>query len=119
MQSLDKLIDDLRHRSSEELDHWLDEQEDYAFEQAWAEANAQLPPTTDLRGLRKIFQQLQAATNSHEICTYIIEDLELLRKAEYNQVQTPFINYLRTSYEQGQFPRHWPPQSSTAANKQS
>jgi len=50
------------------------------------------------------FIKMSNRTNGHEICSYVIEDLELIEKARFANIKSEFIEVLVESYSNGIVP---------------
>ena len=48
-----------------------------------------------------------AATDKHETCYEIGDDLALLHETQRNTISTPFRKYMREMYDQGGIPQKW------------
>ena len=97
----------LSNLSQEELDAILDKRDSSEFDKAWCEARALVPESKPEIDIESLFIQISRATNAHEICSYVVEDIELLESANRAGIESDFINYLRYTYTQLQVPCKW------------
>lgn len=104
---MNKLVNHLRTLSTSELDEILDKRDSDIFDCAWCSADAAIPEPVTRFNTNNIFITLSEATNSHEICSYISDDLELIHKAKVASYKSEFIDYLEKSYEEGAIPCEW------------
>ena len=104
---MDKLIENLTKLSAEELDALLDRRDSRQFDCAWCELNESVPDPVHRFDTKEIFMRVSKATNAHEICSYISDDLELIYKLEKAGVESKFLSYLKACYEQGVVPCEW------------
>lgn len=112
---MDKLLENLFSKRADELDALLDKRDETAFDNAWVhlnqqvgEVDAHLDNSLDNKfDSKALFIKLSEATNCHEICCYIADDLELIEKARTMGLESRFLDYLKQSYRQGQVPCEW------------
>ncbi|MFK8011127.1 MAG: hypothetical protein AB8B80_03735 [Marinicellaceae bacterium] len=107
MKIMENLIRTLKKLDFHELDQILDQRDGESFSQAWCELHELVSTSSASFDAKEIFIKLSGITNAHEICSYIVEDLELIIKAEDLSVEPKFLNYLKKSYEQGTVPCTW------------
>jgi len=101
---VDTLQYKLRSFSDEDLDSILDKRDSSKFEKHWLDLAEKVEPVElNFEGEER-FVKLSQATGGHEICSYIIEDIELIEKAIINQIDSPFLSYLIDSYKKGAVP---------------
>lgn len=101
------LINNVSQLSEDELNTILDQRDENPFDSLWCELNKRLSTYTADKDFKDTFIKLSKATNNHEVCSYIIEDLELINKAKQANLSSPFLDYLIQSYQQGQVPYQW------------
>ncbi|EKU96195.1 hypothetical protein Lepto7375DRAFT_0170 [Leptolyngbya sp. PCC 7375] len=104
---MDKLIENLVHLSSSELDEILDKRDLGAFDNAWCTQNEAVPEVDEPFDSEDIFVKLSKITNHHEICSYIADDLELLYRADKVGITSDFLTYLKGCYARGEVPCKW------------
>ncbi|BCV32222.1 hypothetical protein [Shewanella algae] len=108
---MDKLLENLFSKRADELDALLDKRDDAAFDNAWVHLNQQVGEVDahldNKFDSKALFIKLSEATNCHEICCYITDDLELIEKARTMGLESRFLDYLKQSYRQGQVPCEW------------
>jgi len=97
----------LSNLSQEELDTILDNRDSSEFDKAWCEARELVPENEPETDIESLFMRLSRTTNAHEICSYIVEDIELIENASKAGIESDFINYLRYTYTQLQVPCKW------------
>ena len=97
----------LSNLSQEELDTILDNRDSGEFDKAWCEARELVPERESETDIESLFMRLSRTTNGHEICSYIVEDIELIENASKAGIESDFINYLRYTYTQLQVPSKW------------
>ena len=107
METMDKLLSTLQQLDSQALDLILDQRDDDSFDQAWCKLNELVSESSASFDAKDIFIKLSGVTNGHEVCSYIADDFELIKKAEEFGVESEFLNYLKQSYEQGTVPCAW------------
>ena len=107
MGTMENLINHLSKMSSFELDEILDKRDSDSFDSAWCSVNDEIPDSDIKIDMKDIFIKLSEATESHEVCFYISDDLELINKAKIASYKSEFIKYLEKSYEQGVVPCEW------------
>lgn len=104
MMKVDILQYKLRTFSDDELNSILDKRDSFEFEKYWLALAKQVESVAiDFEGEER-FVKLSQATGGHEICSYIIEDIELIEKAMIKQIESPFLSYLMDSYKKGEVP---------------
>lgn len=104
---MDILLESLNKLSSSEMDDILDKRDSDHFDLAWCNLNDITPATNRPLIAKDTFITLSGITNAHELCSYISDDLELIARADNAGVESDFLNYLKTSYEQGEIPCEW------------
>lgn len=107
METMHNLINHLSKLSARELDEILDKRDSDIFDSAWCSANADIPEAVIRADTKNLFMKLLEATESHEVCSYISDDLELINKAKVASYKSEFIEYLEKCYEQGIVPCEW------------
>ena len=107
METMKNLINHLSKMSACELDEILDKRDSDIFDSAWCSANAEIPDSEIRLDTKEIFIELSEATECHEVCSYISDDLELINKAQIASYKSEFIQYLEKCYEQGVVPCEW------------
>ena len=101
---LGKLTDKLKALSCDELNEILNIRDENPFDSEWCYLNNELSGVpSNFRG-EDIFTRLSEVTNSNEVCTYIIEDLELIYKAETCGYSSTLLSLLIDSYNNGNIP---------------
>ncbi|WP_444943047.1 hypothetical protein ACJJIK_13535 [Microbulbifer sp. ZKSA006] len=105
---IESLIENLRTHSPDQLNEILDLRDEPSFDEAWVEANELVGGTETFNSEQSCFSQLLGVTGQHEVCSYILDDLNLLYRARTKNINTPFIQYLKGCYEQGAVPHQWP-----------
>lgn len=93
--------------TTEELDDLLDERDENSFECAWIDLNARVSHVKSHTDCKDLFIKVSNATNHHEICSYIADDMVLMNKAETLKLDSKFLDYLQQSYKQGIVPSKW------------
>ncbi|ESA37406.1 hypothetical protein N836_03175 [Leptolyngbya sp. Heron Island J] len=104
---MDKLIENLVHLSSSELDEILDKRDSGTFDDAWGIQSEAVPELDQPFNIEDIFVKLSEITGHHEICSYVADDLELLHRADKAGITSDFLTYLKSCYERGQVPNKW------------
>ena len=107
METMENLINHLSKMTTCELDEILDKRDSDIFDSAWCSANAEIPDSEMRLDTKDIFIKLSEATECHEVCSYISDDLELINKAKIASYKSEFIQYLEKCYEQGIVPCEW------------
>ena len=105
--NMKNLLKTLQKLDSQALDQILDQRDGDSFCQAWCELDELVSVSSASFDAKEIFIKLSGITNTHEVCSYIVEDLELIIKAENLNIESKFLNYLKQSYEQGRVPCIW------------
>ena len=93
--------------SEDQMDQILDKRDFGSFDKGWTDAAELVQIIDDYPNEEEIFIKLSEATNQHEICSYILDDFSLIYYAEQKSINTPFINYLKEQYQQGNVPQEW------------
>ncbi|ACA87759.1 hypothetical protein Swoo_3494 [Shewanella woodyi ATCC 51908] len=104
MVIMDKLLETLESINSDELDKLLDQRDEDPFDSAWINLNQKVSKINVSIDNKDLFIKLSSATNHHEVCSYIADDLELINKAETLGIESEFLGYLKQCYEQGEVP---------------
>ena len=104
---MDKLLETLKSMSSDELNTLLDQRDENPFDSAWVNLNQLAGEAEVSIDNKDLFVKISHATNHHEVCSYIIDDFELINKAETLGIESKFLDYLKQCYEQGCVPREW------------
>ncbi|MCS6162587.1 hypothetical protein G3497_22905 [Shewanella baltica] len=107
MEIMDKLLLNLQQLDSNDLDFILDQRDEDQFDKAWCSLNELVTETSCPLDLKEIFVKLSGVTNNHEVCSYIVDDFELINKAKELGINSKFLKYLEQSYEQGRVPCVW------------
>jgi len=103
----DALLEDLASKDCAELDALLDARDAQSFDAAWVGADRDVPAGDEPENLDDQFIALSKATEQHEICSYVADDIRLLWRAAQSGVTSPFLLFLRASYKNGAFPSTW------------
>ncbi len=101
---MEKLLETLKSMSSDELDNLLDQRDEDPFDSTWVKLNQRVSEVNATIDSKDLFIRLSNATNHHEVCSYIADDLELINKAETLGIESEFLDYLKHCYEQGVVP---------------
>ena len=101
---MDKLLETLKVMSTDQLDDVLDQRDRALFDSQWMNLYQQVNNVELSSSNPELFIQLSNATNHHEVCSYIIDDFELISKAETLGIKSDFLDYLKLSYERGFVP---------------
>jgi lipopolysaccharide biosynthesis regulator YciM len=104
---LEKLLSTLKQLDSQVLDLILDQRDEGLFDRAWCILSELVSESSTTYDAKDILIKLSAVTNSHEVCSYIADDFEFIKKAEVLGIQSEFLDYLKQSYEQGKVPCTW------------
>ncbi len=104
---MENILKTLQKLDSQALDIILDHRDGDSFSQAWCELDELVSKSSASFDAKEIFIKLSGITNAHEVCSYIVEDLELILKADDLSIESKFLNYLKQSYEQGRVPCTW------------
>lgn len=104
---MEKLLETLKSMSSDELDNLLDQRDEDPFDSTWVKLNQHVSEVNATIDSKDLFIRLSNATNHHEVCSYIADDLELINKAETLGIESEFLDYLKHCYEQGVVPSEW------------
>ncbi|WP_445360963.1 hypothetical protein ACJJIL_00895 [Microbulbifer sp. EKSA005] len=105
--NIEKLKTFLSSKSNEELDDILDQRDEQNFDSAWCQVYEVVDEVSvDFEG-EALFKDLSKLVSQHEIVSYIVDDLNVLKKAEEIGVTPPFVLFLRESYEEGVVPHVW------------
>ena len=107
MGTMNNLINRLSTMSPLELDKILDKRDSDRFDSSWCSVNDEIPDSDITIDTKDLFIKLSQATECHEVCSYICDDLELINKAKIVSYKSNFIQYLENCYEQGIVPCEW------------
>lgn len=105
--NIEAILLKLKSLSSEELDSILDKRDEETFDSAWCQSNEIVSSKENNPKQEEIFKKLSNATNSHEISSYIIDDINLIYKAKASNIENKFISYLAKCYKEGEVPYTW------------
>ena len=104
---MEKLLETLKSMEPNELDSILDKRDEDPFDSAWVDLYQSAAESDASFENKELFIKLSKATNFHEVCSYISEDIELIRRSEALGIKSEFLDYLKHSYEQGIVPSEW------------
>ena len=105
--SIDKLKSYLLSLSQSELDTILDQRDAQEFDAAWCQVYEVVDEAEVQIDEEALFKELSGVVAQHEIVSYIVDDLLMLKKADHMGVSPPFVLYLKECYEQGVVPHEW------------
>ena len=105
--NLEKMIETLMLSSPFELNRILDERDGEAFDSALEEAYELVGDCEDPENAEELFIKLSIASEHHDVSSYICDDQRLIKTAEVKNIESPFINYLKESYANGEIPHEW------------
>lgn len=108
MIAIDILEKKLRSMTDEQMNNILDARDSSLFEKELIGLDEKLSNASFEFDGEERFIQLSNATSGHEICSYIIEDIELIEKALCENYQSPLISYLIQCYKNGIVPYEFP-----------
>ena len=108
MISLDILEKNLRSLNDEQMNQILDLRDSSFFENELLKLDDALSDVDLEFDGEERFIKLSNATSGHEICSYIIEDIEMIEKALLINYQSPLVVYLMRCYESGKVPYELP-----------
>jgi len=105
--NIEKLKTFLSSKSNAELDDILDQRDEKKFDSAWCQVYEVVDEVSVDIEEEAIFKELSELVSQHEIVSYIIDDLKMLKKADEMGVTPPFVLFLQESYEEGVVPHVW------------
>ncbi len=95
----------LRSISDDELNEILNIRDaNREFEELWLKLAEETKSVNIEFDGEERFVELSKITGGHEICSYIIEDLELIEKADAISLKSSFLTHLVKSYRNGEVP---------------
>ncbi|MEZ6142997.1 MAG: hypothetical protein R3B84_20730 [Zavarzinella sp.] len=90
------------------LNAMLDQRDGAEFESVWNEIFYSLAPLKHSPITDTVFLSISDATQQHEICSYIADDLNLIFAAEEKGIENKFLSWLKDEYVRGRFPHTLP-----------
>lgn len=104
---MQKILDNLRSLTSDDLNVILDKRDSPSFDDAWCELYELSHNAITQFNTKDIFIEISKITNHHDICSYISDDLELMNKCQIANINSDFFNYLKNCYQKGSVPCEW------------
>lgn len=110
MDSIDteRLRANMAERDEDALNSMLDRRDGAEFESAWNELYESLGPLEHSPITEAVFLAISDATQQHEICSCIADDLDMIYAAQQKSVENEFLSWLKSEYISGRFPHTRP-----------